>query len=154
MSTVSSKSTDASDRSTALEPHEQLAFAGLARVLVRADGTFPAREGAALEQVAKDILAPAASPTSPYRDKSSPEADPGAIWALIDRAATELPTEEAVKIAARQVTRPEAREAIFGALLQIASSDVVSPEEWPVLDWLSAQWAVESRGSPDDELQG
>jgi hypothetical protein len=136
---------------TALELHEQLAFAGLARVLVRADGTFSSEEAAALEQVARDILGPAATPASPYREASTPEGDPDAIWALVDRSASELPDEEAVRIAARRVTRREAREAIFGALLEIASSDVISSEEWPVLDWLAGEWAVESRGSPDDE---
>jgi hypothetical protein len=132
---------------SALQPHELLAFAGLARVLIRADGTFSAEEAAALEQVAEDLLAPKAA-ESPYRQEGQPPADPDAIWNLLDRAATELRDEEAVKQAAQAVVRPEARGAIYDALFHIASSDVVTGDEWPILDWLAAAWAVEI---PPDE---
>ena len=127
----------------ALQPHELLAFAGLARVLIRADGTFSAEEAAALEQVAEDLLAPKSS-DSPYRQEGQSAVDPDAIWNLLDRAATELRDEEAVKRAAQAVVRPGAREAIYDALFHIASSDVVTGDEWPILDWVAAEWAVET----------
>jgi uncharacterized tellurite resistance protein B-like protein len=131
----------------ALQPHELLAFAGLARVLIRADGTFSAEEAAALEQVAEEFFA-AKSGDAPYRQEAQTMPDPDAIWNLLDRAASELGDEEAVKRAAQAVQRPEARGAIYDALFHIASSDVVSGDEWPILDWLAAEWAVET--SPEE----
>jgi len=127
----------------ALQPHELLAFAGLARVLIRADGTFSAEEAAALEQVAEDLFAPKSDET-PYRQDGQTIPDPDAIWTLLDRAATELRDEAAVKTAAQAVVRPEARGAIYDALFHIASSDVVTSEEWPILDWLAVEWAIET----------
>lgn len=132
----------------ALQPHELLAFAGLARVLIRADGTFSAEEAAALEQVAEGLFAPGQG-DSPYREGQQPAGDPDAIWNLLDRAATELRDEESVKRAAQAVVRPDARTAIYDALFHIASSDVVTGDEWPLLDWLAAEWAVEASPEKD-----
>jgi uncharacterized tellurite resistance protein B-like protein len=127
-----------------LQDHEQLAFAGLARLLIRADGTFSSEESAALEAVALDLLGAPGPADSPYRSPAPEEVNPDAIWDLLDRALRELPEDESVKKAALAVIRPEARAAIFGALFEIASSDVIALEEWPLLDWLSAEWAVQS----------
>ena len=130
---------------SALQPHELLALVGLARILIRADGTFSAEEAAALQDVAAALL-PQGPDTTPYREGSDegPTAEHEVIWALLDRASTELRDEDAVKAVARTVVRPEARVAIYDALFQVASSDVVSSDEWPILDWLAEQWAVES----------
>jgi hypothetical protein len=133
-----------------LQDHEQLAFAGLARLLIRADGTFSSEEAGALEKVALDLLGAPGPADSPYRSPAAQEVDPDALWELIDRAASELPEDEAVKKAALAVLRPEARSAIYGALFEIASSDVIALEEWPLLDWLAAQWAVETVKMQDD----
>jgi hypothetical protein len=127
-----------------LQDHEQLAFAGLARLLIRADGTFSTEEAGALEEVALDLLGAPGAADSPYRACKPEEVNPDAIWELIDRAASELPEDESVKKAALAVTRPEARTAIYGALFEIASSDVIALEEWPLLDWLAEEWAVET----------
>jgi uncharacterized tellurite resistance protein B-like protein len=130
-----------------LRPHEQLAFAGLARLLIRADGTFTSEEAAALQRVASGLLSTPGQALSPYRQAPEPTVDTDAIWELLDRASVELPDNPSVEQAALGVVRPEARTAIYEALYEIAASDVVTGDEWPLLDWLAETWVVEADGN-------
>ena len=129
---------------TTLAPHEQLAFAGLVRMLIRADGEFTAEEQYVVEMVTAELV-PSPSKDGTYRDAPAPpEPDPEAIWALIDRAGRELRDEAAVLRAAESVTTPEARGAIYQALREIAEADVISEAEWPLLHSLARLWGIET----------
>jgi uncharacterized tellurite resistance protein B-like protein len=130
---------------TALSPDEQLAFAGLARMLIRADGEFTAEEQYVVEKVTAELVSGFTPDGSPDRDRVvPPEPDPEATWALIDRAGRELRDEAAALRAAERVTSPEAREAIYRALREIAEADVISEAEWPLLDSLARLWGIET----------
>lgn len=139
-------SSDILSAATALTNDERLVFAGLARLLIAADGRFSAAEAEALVEESTELFA-ARGEAGPYRAAPTAEQapDPEALWTLLERAATALPNEEAVLTAARAVTRPEAREAIFDALYAIAASDVIDKSEWPIIDWLAESWGLSVR---------
>lgn len=131
-----------------LSSEELLAFAGLARLLIAADGRFSDAEAAALEDAAADLCGTPALGGGPYREQAVREEttyDPRQVWEALDHAAAALPDEASVKQAAQAVTRQQAREAIFGALYVIAASDVIAKSEWPLLEWLTAEWGVAIR---------
>ncbi|MBX3260085.1 MAG: hypothetical protein KIS78_04750 [Labilithrix sp.] len=131
-----------------LTDDELLAFGGLARLLVRADGSFTEDEAVALEDAFLDLFSTSAEAQGPYRTapiESRPEALPVDLQELLERAGAALPDEAAVLAAARRVTRHEAREAIFGVLYVIAASDVITSSEWSILDWLTKEWGVQVR---------
>ena len=126
-----------------LKPHEQLALAGLVRFIVQADGRYSPEEFSALTPIVEDLLSSKPATDSPYRNGEG-EPDASAGWALLDRAAEELDDDEAVKQAAMAVTDQNAREAIFLALYELAASDTITEEEWPVLEWLQKEWGITS----------
>lgn len=131
-----------------LTDDELLAFAGLARLLVCADGTFTDDEAAALDEAFGDLFSTGAEAQGPYRTapvESPPEALPVDLRELLERASEALPDEDAVMAAARRVTRQEVREAIFGVLYVVAASDVITKNEWPLIDWLIKEWGVQVR---------
>lgn len=112
-----------------LEPHEQLAFGGLLRLLLRLDGVVTDAERDALDELGAEL-------------------EPGALEAWLGRAARELRNDSAVEDAARTVVRRDARELIYAALLLVASSDTVSPGETALLDWLDKEWKLAKAGDP------
>jgi hypothetical protein len=129
--------------SVTLTGEERLAFAGLVRWLVRLDGKFTEEEAAAIDAVAEDIFGNVEVGGGPYRP--APEdrpADPAAIWSLLDQAGEEL-EEPHVRRLAEGVTRQAAREVIYGALYEIAASDVIAKQEWPFFEWLEQEWGIE-----------
>ena len=124
-------------------PDELLTFAGLARRLIQADGEFTAEEQFVVEKVLAELQAPRAPGGGPYRDEAPPaQPDPEATWELIDRAGRELGDKEALVRAAEKITDPEAREAIYCALREIAEADVITNAEWPLLEWLERLWEI------------
>jgi len=129
-----------------LTPEEQLAFSGLIRLLIRADGEFTAEEQFVVEKVMAELVLRSASPQSPYRSaqgSGAAQPDPEATWALVDRAGRELPNDDAIRAAALKVTNPEVRAALYCALQEIAAADSVSEAEWPLLDWLATAWEIQ-----------
>jgi hypothetical protein len=122
-----------------LTQEERQVFAALARVLVRIDGQLSRAERRALETVTGQLLTAMPS-EGPYREMPAPAppADPAAVWALLERA--ELEDDEAVRRAARTVTREPAREIIYEALHEIAAIDAIAKPEWGVLEWLAKEW--------------
>lgn len=132
-----------------LTEEELLAFAGLARLLVQADGNFTEDERAALEDVSAELFGVTDMGSGPYREgpvvAQPPKND--AVWALLQRAQLLLPDEPSVRTAALGVTRQHARETIFGALYTVAAADVIDKSEWPLLDWLTSEWNISSESS-------
>lgn len=126
-----------------LTSDEQLALAGLLRLLVRLDGEFSEDEEVAITAAASRIGTARATDDGAYRDESPTEAlGADAFWKLIDRAAIELPDDEAIRRAAIGVERPAAREAIHAVLYDVASADAVAPAELSLLDWLANEWKL------------
>ena len=82
----------------------------------------------------------------PYRaqaiEDEEAKPDAPALWDLIERSQESLPDEDAIRAAAKAVTRQEARDAIYGALFEVAASDVIEKSEWPILEWLEQEWNV------------
>ena len=107
-----------------LEPHERLAFAGLVRNMVRADGVLRAAESAALSTLARDV---------------------GSLrfWRCMTEAQQTLPDMEDLNDAARNVTRPAVREWVYEVLVGMAAADGNMGEaEGRLLDWLRALWGL------------
>ena len=51
----------------------------------------------------------------------------------------------------RGITRPEAREIIYGTVLELAMADVVTGHEPALLSWVAETWQLESElASPQD----
>jgi hypothetical protein len=55
-------------------------------------------------------------------------------------ASERLPNRAALKEAAKHVTRPEARRAIYDFLREVAESDEVTADEEKPLRWLASWW--------------
>ncbi len=115
--------TDDLTRIEDLEDHEQLAFGGLIRILIRQDGHFSEEEEAHLERVAEQL--------------GSIEQ----LWKLISRSAQEHRNDDAIRAAAKTVERPEAQVLIRDALEAIARAETIEPTEQELLDWLDGIWA-------------
>jgi hypothetical protein len=62
--------------------------------------------------------------------------------------------EAALKTFLTGLDGDEARELIYGTLLDLAMSDVVSGHEAPLLTWLGRAWELEASFEPDPEAQG
>lgn len=130
-----------------LTESELLAFAGLVRILFRLDRVFTEAERETLVKVSRDLLPQEDGAPGPYRELPVVEAVPlevtaDAIWAVIERAAKELPDEESVQESARAVTNPASRRVIFDAIEAIAASDAIAGGEWSMLEWLENEWEI------------
>jgi hypothetical protein len=60
-----------------------------------------------------------------------------AIWGEAVRA---LPNVEAVKNAAGDLHRVEARELVYELLHEVATHDEIVDSEWDLLEWLDEMW--------------
>jgi hypothetical protein len=58
--------------------------------------------------------------------------------------------EDALRAYLREVGRKEARELIYGTVLEVAMGDTIQASESSFLDWLAEEWGVEVRyGGPE-----
>jgi hypothetical protein len=64
-----------------------------------------------------------------------------------------FPTEDELKAFLPSITRQDARELVYGTVLDTAIEDAVDARESAILDWLAALWnvRVEVQGGPDEE---
>ena len=64
-----------------------------------------------------------------------------------------FPTEDELKAFLPSITRQDARELIYGTVLDTAIEDAVDPRESELLEWLAALWnvRVQFEGEPDGE---
>lgn len=130
---------------------EKLALAGLLRIAIRLDGRVTPEERSTLDAIADELFAVPSEQKftgNPFRSALTDPEHPGgdapaqALGALMERAAKEFPDDEAVRGAARAVTRQEAREILYGAVFSIAASDTISNAEWSLLRWLESEWNI------------
>jgi hypothetical protein len=69
-----------------------------------------------------------------------------AAWAeAANEAGARFRDEAALKAFLPAVTRQEARELIYGAVLAAALPDAVTPHESAILDWLGTEWGIAVR---------
>lgn len=117
-----------------LTESERLTFGALLRALIRLDGYATHEEQAVVHSVVGDLL-----PTPPGADVAD------VLAALLERSAERYPDDAAARAAAETVTRPEAREAIYGALYEISAAGTITSGESQVLDWLAERWQIRVR---------
>lgn len=107
-----------------LSDSEQTVLLALVGLLARADGRLSQTEMSTLEQLRRALT-------------------PDRFQKIRDDAAA-LGDDEAILNAARAVSRPEAREAIFGVLYEMAIPDTLDPSEVAILEQISALWGLEA----------
>lgn len=49
----------------------------------------------------------------------------------------------------QSITRQDAREVIFAAVMDVALADAVMPQEAPLLEWLAKEWGIEVKPLPE-----
>lgn len=122
-----------------LTHHERLTYAALLRTVVRLDGHVTPEEQSVVDEASRELLRPSMAPDAAVSDAD----DARELGALLDRSAEEFPDDEAVRRAAAGVTRPEAREAIYAALLAVSAAGTITTGEAGLLDWLAASWELD-----------
>lgn len=104
-----------------LNDDERLALVALSRAIVRADGAVSPKEGETIAAIA------AALGPDVYRESFA-------------AAVQQFGEEAALKRFLSTIRRPEARELIFDTILELATTDALSPAEVDILRWLEAAW--------------
>ena len=107
-----------------LSESEHTVLLALVGLLARADGRLSQTEMSTLEELRRLL-------TSERFQKIRDEAA-----ALVD--------DGAILNAARAVTRPEARETIFGVLYEMAIPDTIDVSEVAILNQVAALWGLEA----------
>jgi hypothetical protein len=76
---------------------------------------------------------------------------PDAYQKVVEQADERFQGEDDLKVFLRGISRPEAREIIYGTVLELAMADVVTGHEPALLSWLADTWQLESElESPPD----
>jgi len=119
---------------TDLDKDERLALMALLRATVLADHRVSDDERDRLDEVVE------AWGEAHYRE-------------MLDAVDQTFADEDAVRTFLQTIRRQEARELIYGTVLDLAMSDTIVGNESPLLGWLGPTWNVESSivPSPDDE---
>jgi uncharacterized tellurite resistance protein B-like protein len=107
-----------------LSESEQMVLLALVGLMARADGRLSQTEMSTLEELRRTLT-------------------PERFQRIRDDAAA-LADDEAILNAAKGVTRPEAREAIFGVLYEMAIPDTIDPTEVALLEQVAALWGLEA----------
>ena len=107
-----------------LEPHERIAFAGMVRVMVRADGVLTPAESAALSRLAREVGS-------------------ARFWACMTEVQQVVRDNEDLSDTVRNVKRREVQEWIYEVLVGISAADGNMGEvEGHMLDWVRAVWSL------------
>jgi hypothetical protein len=72
---------------------------------------------------------------------------------LVPQVDRRFPTEDDLRAFLPSITRQDAREVIYGTVLDTAIEDAVDPRESELLEWLAGIWnvRVEFEGEPGGE---
>src|SRR5436853_116627 len=106
-----------------LNHDEQLALVALVEVVVSSDAAVTEEEESFVVRLASTL-------------------GEDAYHALIDEADERFPDEAELKEFLGTIQRQEARELIYGTVLEAALPDVVDPHESSLLGWLATAWRV------------
>jgi len=63
--------------------------------------------------------------------------------AAVDEVDKRFPDEEALRVFLSKIERQEAREVIYGSVIEAALKDAVEGRESELLEWLAGEWKVE-----------
>jgi hypothetical protein len=110
---------------TELNPNERLALVALIEATVQADHGVSQQEEEALADIIDAVGEDA------YRE-------------AVEAADRRFNSEADLKAFLQGIQREEARGLIYGTVLDLAMSDVVSGHESPLLAWLASTWNVEA----------
>ena len=110
---------------TDLNSDERLALVALIEATVRADHGVSEEEEEAIAEII-DALGEGA-----YRE-------------AVEAADKRFGSEADLKAFLQGIKREEARSLIYGTVLDLAMSDVVTGSESPLLSWLASTWNVEA----------
>jgi hypothetical protein len=110
---------------TDLNANERLALVALIEATVRADHGVSQEE----EDVISDVIDALGE---------------GAYREAVEAADRRFKNEGDLKAFLQGIGREEARNLIYGTVLDLAMSDVVSGSESPLLSWLASTWNVEA----------
>ena len=107
-----------------LEPHERIAFAGLIRLVVRADGQLTPAESNAMSALARQVGS-------------------ARFWRVMTEVQQVVRDNEDLVDAVRNVTRPAVRAWIYEVLVGISAADGnMGAAEGRTLDWVRAVWEL------------
>ena len=107
-----------------LNQDERVALVGLMKLLVTADGSVSDDEVGHVEEIIEGVGEEAYTEAlDTYEEKFAPDGD---------RYRQFLTT----------IKRQEARELIFGTVLEAAGAEAVEPRESELIDWLAKTWNV------------
>jgi hypothetical protein len=107
-----------------LNKDEQLALAGLLEFVVLASGHVTEEEQAEIDAIV-DALG-----EDRYR-------------AAVNEVDKRFPDEPALRTYLGSITRQEAREVIYGTVIEAAITDTVEGRESALLEWLADAWKIE-----------
>jgi len=107
-----------------LNKDEQLALAGLLEFVVLASGHVTEDEELEIAAIVEAIG------EEPYR-KSVEEVD------------LRFPDEQALRTYLSTISRQEAREVIYGTVIEAAMTDTMEGRESALLEWLAKEWTIE-----------
>lgn len=116
-----------------LSHEERLALVALLEVVLESDRTVSDGEVADIDQVVGEL----------GREEYE---------RLVVEVDQRFPTEDELQAFLPSITRQDARDLIYGTVLDTAIEDAVDARESALLDWLSALWnvRVEVQGGPDE----
>lgn len=112
-----------------LDHDERLALLGLVQFMGESNRNVTDEESATIAQIV------AALGAESYR-------------AVAAEADERFADEDALRAFLRLVGGPEARELIYGAVLEVALGDTIQKSESELLDWLALEWRVQVSFDP------
>jgi hypothetical protein len=107
-----------------LNPEEKIALAALLEFVVLASGHVTENEEREIDAIVDEIGEDA------YRH-------------AVEEVDRRFPDEEAAKKFLKTISRPEAREVIYGAVIEAAMPDTIEGHESKMLEWVGKEWKIE-----------
>ncbi|HVR62881.1 MAG TPA: TerB family tellurite resistance protein [Polyangia bacterium] len=115
-----------------LNQDERLALVALIEATGQADGRVSDDEESVVDEVVETL-------------------GPDAYQAAVEQADQLFQEDDDLKRFLQGIERTEAREIIYGTVLELAMADVASGHEPPLLSWLAKTWQLESRPEPPSD---
>ena len=115
-----------------LNADERTALVGLVKTIVMSDGNVSEDELEEVEQIVAGI-------------------GEEVYEASLDAFESRFLDEASFKKFLAGITRPEARDLIYGTILEAASADAIEVRESELLDWLAKTWNIEVKFDESEE---